>query len=170
MISRRSLLVPAVAGPLAACGFEPLYGRFDNRSLTDELARIKIDMIPNRSGQLLRNFLLDGLSPRGQPDRPAHVLTVELIEPRPQDLGVARDDSIVRYGYATTAVFKLADSSGRVVLQGQASSVSSYEVTNSEFATVAGRNNARDRVLEEIAHDVKAQLAAHFRTRRPPPR
>ena len=168
MPARRRLLSLLAIAPLAACGFEPLYGRVNDRSLTDELSRIKISLIANRSGQQLRNFLLDGLSPRGQPAKPTHTLVVELIEPRPQDLGIARDDSIVRYAYSTTAQFKLTDESGRLVMQGQSSSVSSYEVTSSEFATVAGRNNARDRVLEEIAHDMKAQLAAYFRTRQLP--
>lgn len=165
MPARRPLLSLAVAAALGACGFEPLYGRFNDRSITDQLAGIKIGMIENRSGQILRNQLIDGLSPRGQPDRPTHTLAVELLEPRPQDLGVARDDTVVRYSYSTTAVFKLSDTTGRVVLIGQSNSTSSYEVTNSEFATVAGRNNARDRVLEEIAHDVKVQLAVYFRTR-----
>ena len=91
-----------------------------------------------------------------------------MLEPRPQDLGVARDDSIVRYSYSTVARFKLQDPTGRVVLESQSSSISSYEVTNSEFATVAGRTNARDRVLEEIASDMKAQLAVFFRSRRSP--
>lgn len=167
MTDRRSLLVLLAAATAASCGFEPLYGRFDDRSITDRFAGIKISMIANRSGQQLRNYLIDGLTPRGAPVRPTHTLDVELVEPRPQDLGITRDDSVVRYSYTTTAVFRLTEAGGRVVLQGQSSASSSSEVTNSEFATVAARNNARDRVLEEISHDMKQQLAVHFRDRRP---
>ncbi len=153
---------------LGACGFEPLYGRFGDSSIADDLAHIKIQVIGGRSGQLLRNHLLDGLTPKGELERPSYTLRVQLFEPLPQDLGVARDDSIVRYSYSSVARFRLNDPSGRSVLEGQSSSLSSFEVTNSEFATVAGRTNARDRVLEEIANDMKAQLAVFFRTRRSP--
>lgn len=169
-MNRRSVTSGVLAAlvSLGGCGFEPLYGRFGDSSIADDLARIKIQVIGSRSGQLLRNHLLDGLTPKGELTRPAHTLRVELLEPRPQDLGIARDDSIVRYSYSTVARFKLQDPTGRVVLESQSSSISSYEVTNSEFATVAGRTNARDRVLEEIASDMKAQLAVFFRSRRSP--
>ncbi len=169
-MNRRHVTRGALAALLAlgGCGFEPLYGRFGDGSIADDLAGIKIRIIGSRSGQLLRNHLLDGLTPKGELARPAYTLRVELIEPRPQDLGVARDDSVVRYSYSTVARFKLDDPSGRSVFEGQSSSLSSYEVTNSEFATVAGRTNARDRVLEEIAVDMKAQLAVFFRSRRSP--
>ena len=163
---RCSLLAALLA--LGACGFEPLYGRFGDSSIADDLARIKIQVIGGRSGQLLRNHLLDGLTPKGELARPAYTLRVELLEPRPQDLGIARDDSIVRYSYSSVVRFMLNDPAGRLVLAGQSSSVSSYEVTNSEFATVSGRTNARDRVLEEIAIDMKAQLAVFFRSHRNP--
>lgn len=165
MLARRPLLSLIAVAPLAACGFEPLYGRINDRSLSDELAQVKIDLISNRSGQQLRNHLLDGFSPRGQPEKPLHTLSVLLFEPRPQDIGIARDDTVVRYAYTVSATFRLADPTGRVVLQGSSSSVSSYEVTNSEFATLMGRNNARDRGLEEIANDLKAQIAAYLRSR-----
>ena len=56
---------------LSGCGFEPLYGRFGDSSIADDLARIKIQAIGGRSGQLLRNHLLDGLTPKGELTRPA---------------------------------------------------------------------------------------------------
>lgn len=164
------LLFAAGAAALGACGFEPLYGRFGDYSIADELASVKIALIRDRSGQILRNALLDGLTPKGEPQRPAYTLIVELYEPRPQDLGIARDDTVVRYGYSSSALFRLNDGAGRLIHQSVAASSTSYEVTNSEYATVVGRNNARDRVMQEIAHDIKSQLAVYFRTRKPPSR
>jgi hypothetical protein len=52
------------------------------------------------------------------------------------------------------------------VLVSEASGLSSYEVTGSEFATVSGQINARDRVLEEIANEIRSQIAVWFRSRR----
>lgn len=153
---------------LSGCGFEPLYGRFGNSSIADELATIKVELIANRSGQILRNHLLDGLTPRGSPDRAAYTLRVDLIEPLPQDLGITRNESVVRYSYSSIARFYLFDAAGRQMFAGDAAGLSSYEVTGSEFSTVSGQLSARDRVLEEISNEIKSQLAVWFRTRRGP--
>lgn len=167
-MKRRIFLGAAAATPLAlsACGFEPLYGRFGDRSIADDLATIKVELIANRSGQILRNHLLDGLTPRGEPQRAAYTLRVELIEPLPQDLGITRNETVVRYSYSSVARFRLFDSTGNEMLQSDAAGLSSYEVTGSEFATVSGQANARERVLEEISNEIKSQLAVWFRTRR----
>ena len=169
-MKRRNFLgIAATTGAaLSGCGFEPLYGRFGNSSIADELATIKVELIANRSGQILRNYLLDGLTPRGTPDRGAYTLRVELIEPLPQDLGITRNESVVRYSYSSVARFFLFDATTRQVFAGDASGLSSYEVTGSEFSTVSGQLNARDRVLEEIANEIKSQLGVWFRTRRGP--
>ncbi|MCM0018613.1 MAG: hypothetical protein NBV67_01330, partial [Tagaea sp.] len=67
--------LPAI---LAGCGFEPLHRATARGSAADSLAAIRIDPIADRSGQILRNYLLDRLSPRGTPARPDYVLRVRL--------------------------------------------------------------------------------------------
>ena len=64
---------------LAACGFEPLYverqqddkwyfgGNFDT-SISQEMAKVKIQPISDRFGQVLKNDLIDLISPKGQPE------------------------------------------------------------------------------------------------------
>jgi LPS-assembly lipoprotein len=163
---KRRIFFGVAAATLSGCGFEPLYGRFGDRSIADDLATIKVQLIANRSGQILRNHLLDALTPLGEPPQPAYTMRVELIEPLPQDLGITRNEAVVRYSYSSVARFRLIDSAGKEVLLSDASGLSSYEVTNSEFATVSGQANARDRVLEEIANEIKSQLAVWFRSRR----
>jgi LPS-assembly lipoprotein len=163
---RRIFFATALPGALASCGFQPLYGAYQDGSIVDDFASIKILPIQNRSGQILRNYLLDGLTPRGEPERPTYRLRVTLIEPRATNLGISRTDAVVRYSYSTTAVFSLEDRSGNVLTRDGISSVSSYEVTNSEYATFASRGNAADRVLEDISHEMKARLAVWFRRRR----
>ena len=162
-------LIALAAAGLTGCGFEPLYGRSGDGSIVDEFARIKIQPIANRAGQILRNHLIDGLQPGGEPERPAYTLAIQLVEPLPQDLGVSRADAVVRYTYVVYANCRLLDAGGREIWRGRSTSSTSYEVTNSQFATLAGQNNARDRVMEEIAIDVKAQLGAFYRSRRPAP-
>ncbi|MCZ8121912.1 MAG: LPS assembly lipoprotein LptE [Magnetospirillum sp.] len=149
---------------LSACGFEPLHRTTQAGSAVEALAAVRIDPIADRSGQVLRNHLLDRLTPRGAPANAAYVLRVRLQEPR-QTLALRRDDVISRVGYSATAVFDLFDPSGRRVFTGTSSYATDYEVTNSEFATLVSAQNARDRVLELVSDDIRYQLA-EFLTRR----
>jgi LPS-assembly lipoprotein len=163
---RRAALASALAAgfALAACGFEPLHRTTARGSAVEALAAVRIDPIADRSGQVLRNYLLDRLSPRGSPARAEYVLSVQLQEPR-QTLALRRDDVISRVGYSANATFQLSDAAGRRVLAGGSSFSTDYEVTNSEYATLVSAQNARDRVLELVSEDIRGQLAA-FLTRR----
>lgn len=63
---------------VSACGFEPLYVEkkssgqwyYDNKfdtGIKEEMASVKVELIQDRIGQLIRNDLLDKLSPKGEP-------------------------------------------------------------------------------------------------------
>jgi len=163
---RTALLLLAGALPaLAGCGFSPLYGRSEGGAVAEELAKIRVLPIANRSGQVLRNHLLDGLTPMGEPQKPEYTLQVALAEPNMQELGISRSESVVRFGFSAVARFRLLDAKGADLLQGDAGGSSSYLVTNSEFATVSARTNARDRVMEEISNDIRMQVATLLRAR-----
>lgn len=163
-MTRRAFISLVSAAALAGCGFEPLHRTTERGSAVDALAAIRVEPIADRSGQVLRNYLLDRLSPRGTPARAEYVLRVRLQEPR-QTLALRRDDVISRVGYSATASFELTEASGRRVFTGVSSFSTDYEVTNSEFATLASAQNARDRVLELVGDDIRNQIAMHF-TRR----
>ncbi|MFN8760049.1 MAG: LPS assembly lipoprotein LptE [Tagaea sp.] len=161
-ISIVSILCATLA--VSACGFEPLHRAAPHANAPGALSGVRIDPIADRSGQVLRNHLLDRLTPRGAPANAAYVLRVRLQEPR-QTLALRRDDVISRVGYSATAIFDLLDPSGRRVFTGTSSYATDYEVTNSEFATLISAQNARDRVLELVSDDIRYQLA-EFLTRR----
>ena len=61
---------------ISGCGFEPLYVEkkssndwyYDNEfdtGIKDEMASVKVELIQDRIGQLIRNDLLDKLTPKG---------------------------------------------------------------------------------------------------------
>jgi len=164
LIDRRSLL--AIAAPLlvSACGFEPVHSTRRGSGVADSLAAIRIAPIPERSGQVLRNYLLDRLTPLGQPQSARYTLTIRLIEPR-QTLALRRDDVISRTGYTATASFELADASGKRIVTGISTFSADYEITNSEYANLMSRENARERVLELVGDDMRGQIAAYFAAR-----
>jgi LPS-assembly lipoprotein len=148
----------------AGCGFEPLHAQ---RGAVAALPPIRIEPIPERSGQILRNYLLDRMAPRGEGGAQAYSLAVRLFEPR-QVLALRRDDVISRMGYSAVASYELIDAAGKRVFAGSSSYSTDYEITNSEFATLAAQQNARERVLELVADDIRNQIAVEIRSPRRP--
>jgi hypothetical protein len=133
-------------GPFQGANQTPL------RRATEELAPNRAPPNADRPGQILRNNLLHPLTPRGEPS---------------QSLALRRDDVISRFGYSANAGFNLRDAGGRIVLSGTAPFSIDYDVTSSEFATLSSRENARVRVLEPIADDIRGQFAEYMISPRP---
>ena len=74
--NRRAFLVAASRAAalfVSGCGFRPLYGAKSLGSVDSELARIKIGIISERSGQQLHNYLLDRLNRKGRPEKPLYL-------------------------------------------------------------------------------------------------
>ena len=169
MTTRRSAILLLLGGALpalAGCGFSPLYGRGEDGSVAEELAKIRVLPIANRSGQVLRNHLLDGLTPRGEPQKPQYTLQVVVEEANPQALSITRNDTTVRYGYSANARYRLLAEDGQDLLQSRTSGSSTYLASSSQFATVSSHTNARERVMEEMAKEIQAQVAAFLRAQR----
>ncbi|HEX6978353.1 MAG TPA: LPS assembly lipoprotein LptE [Alphaproteobacteria bacterium] len=172
-----AILLASLLGA-AGCGFEPLYAQREGRvDVPEQLQKIRIgeisapvpdvlaefDYRPEnaRSSQILRNYLLDDLSPRGIPAQSEYVLNIRLIEPR-TNLAIDRSDAVIRYGYSVTASFALNDAGGRTVYSGSTTSSTTFEASTSEFATVSSQRDARDRVMQEISANIRNQLAVFF--------
>jgi len=168
-----------LAAIVAGCGFQPLYGEpTGGAPVAAQLARVRIAEIRapdpvaqrelsgfraenNRSAQILRNYLIDDFDIGGAPTSSDYALRIQLIERR-TDLAYSRQDTIVRYGYSATAYFNLVDQSGRPVHSGASSSSTTFDASQSNFATLSSEFDARDRLLQEISADIRNQLAAFF--------
>ena len=168
-ILRRFSVCVALAAvlPLGGCGFAPLYGRTaSGASAVDELAAIQVEAIPDRSGQILRNSLRDALNPNGLALPARYRLRIRMIEPR-QELALQRNDTVARVGYGVVATYYLVDAAGRTLISGNASLNTNFEVSDSQYATLASRNSARDRVMAQISEDIRDQLAIYLGSRPP---
>lgn len=157
--SARTLIGFAFAALVAACGFQPLMSAHDG-TVAEDLARVRIYPIADRSGQILRNRLVDDLG-TGRGTATLYTLDIRLTEPR-QEIAVRRDESASRVAYTAAASFILRDSTGNALFGGSSSSSSTFEATSSEFASIAGQMSARDRALQELSADIRQQLAAFF--------
>lgn len=165
----RPWLVLAAAGlALAGCGFQPLYGSSPGKGgVSEALHRVRIEPIPDRLGQKLRNFLLDRLNPTGTPRRPSHSLRVETSVSR-TDFGIERDETATRALLVLSVSYALHSySENRVVLSGLAKSTNSFNIVASDYATANAETDALDRAAREISDDIKNRLGLFFLAPRP---
>jgi LPS-assembly lipoprotein len=146
---------------LAGCGYRPLYGELGpgGVAVSEELATIRIEAIPDRIGQQLYNMLRERLNPYGKPDRAGYVLSVRLAETR-QNFFLEKDETATRANLTLKATYSLrrADT-GDVVATGTSRAVSSYDILSSQFASVVSEEDARIRSARAISDDIRTRLA-----------
>ncbi|MFN9090319.1 MAG: hypothetical protein ACK5V0_02120, partial [Alphaproteobacteria bacterium] len=69
MSSRRALITLCVPLLAAGCGFRPMYGQggqHEDVQVAASLAAVRVGLITERQGQLLRRRLEQGLAPKGR--------------------------------------------------------------------------------------------------------
>ncbi len=162
-MSRHSLLLLLFF--LQACGFRPLYAP-EEGTVMEDLSRIKISTISDRIGQILRNRLLVLLTPKGVPAQPLYKLDVTLNETK-SEISLRKDATSRRTQITIIALYTLKDlSSQKVLLSGNVEETSGYSIgSQSDFASlpsIVSEKDTRERLIEEIAQELKIKLAAHF--------
>lgn len=150
---------------LAACGFTPLYGKHAGTGYGNEelLEYVYIDNIPNREGQYLRNALIDRFYRHGRPDNPQYTLKIVNLDIRRSDLDLTQSSASTREQVRLKAHMTLTDrQTGETLLTRRLSSIASYNVLESEFATRVSRTEAKENALLGLASQIEAQLALYF--------
>ncbi len=152
------MLLLAVSG----CGFRPLYGTTATSTGTtnERLATVSVGLIPDRTGQLVRNELLERVNVRGTPAKPEFVLDVAVAESI-QNLAIQRDEVATRANLILRASFRLVDNAtGQSVFNGSVQSVASYNISDSQdFATLSAETDARRRGARDLADEITARVA-----------
>lgn len=162
---RVAVSVLSTAMMLQACGFQPLYGGGEAGVTRSQLATIRIAPIRERAGQQLHNALRDRLNPLGQPTEPIYVLDVQLDE-RTNKLGFRKDQTATRAELILNATFEITDKrTGERVLRDRHTVTNSYNILDSEFATIAARADARERGIDVMADAIRLRVA-NFLARR----
>ncbi len=146
---------------IQACGFQPLYGVSSSTAMS-EFDHIKVESIPDRVGQLLHNRLLTALNPKGRPKNPLYVLTVKVHESS-TSLAVRKSAFATRANLNVKAGFGLTTiKTGESLYSGASVITVSYNILDSEFATLAAEKDARSRAVREVSHGIRNQLGVYF--------
>ena len=150
----------AVMLAASACGFQPLYRTAElGPDILAELAAMRIAPRDDRVGQLVRNNLLDLVTPLGEPAAPRYLLTVTISERR-EGVAIARDASVTRFNLTLAATYELQDLRTRTeAARGAARATASYNVLRSEFANVIAERDAETRAARVIAEEIKGRLS-----------
>jgi len=150
---------------VTGCGFQPLHGRVsDGRSTQAVLSQVRVEVIRDRPGQVLRNFLLDRLSPRGVSLDPRWSLKVEVSESI-VSLGVLKTSEATRANLWFRGSFSLTPLKDQgEALTGTIETVSSFDIQSAEFGTLSAEKDARIRALRQMSDDLVSRIAVHFRS------
>lgn len=147
---------------VAACGFRPLYGTRGGAATNEQLAQIRIESILDRVGQQLHNHLLTALNPDGRPARPRYSMQTTVRESS-TSLAVRKTAFATRANLQVRANYQLKDvATGKTIFDGASAITVSYNILDSEFATLAAEKDARARAVRELAEDMRIRLGIFF--------
>ena len=146
-----------------SCGYEPIYSK--NANTNKELLSISVKNIKNRSGQILRNTLLNQLNPERERVITKYRLIVEISESK-SSLAYRKDMSATRTDLNVTANYLLKDiKNGEILLKQEAKSISSFDVVESVYATLIAEKDVREKNLEVISNDIYTNLVIFFKNK-----
>ncbi len=169
----RLWVVAALALPLAACGFHPLYGGL-NSAMSATLSTIYVEPVPDRVGYELRNEMIDLLDGPGTARGAAYRLKLALTQTT-QGIALQNDATITRYNDALKVTYTLTDMTGKTVTSGTETGLSAYNVLptgstitaspQANYGTLAAQQDADKRAAQDIAERIRLDLNVFFAKR-----
>ena len=158
--SRPLLLVALLGLGPAGCGFRPLYavpgapGAAGDGVSSESIA---IGPIKDRLGQMLRNALLERLTPHGEPADPQCRMSVELTS-QSNDLGYSKD-SYATLGSLTLSGTTMLSCGGVLVLGETVTTLVSFDYLGPRYASIAMERDAESRAVTQLADEIRVRTA-----------
>ena len=164
------VLLTVLGLSMTGCGFHPLYGTAANGGTGPAqagLAQISVGLIPERSGQLLRQALQARLE-RGASGVASRYNLAVYYSLSGEGIAIEPDSSISRIRMTGSATWYLTaqDPQRRTLSSGTARVIDAYNNINSQiFASDLDNELVQRRIAEAIADQITLQLAVFFRNR-----
>jgi LPS-assembly lipoprotein len=155
-----ALAVALVAGLwLSACGLAPVYSGGSTSAPATVMTQIDVAAIPDRSGFLVRQALVDRFGTTVAD--PRYRLEVELDD-QILAFGVRGDNSAARERRTLRARYRLVDNATNAVLvDATATSDAGIDRVSSNYAVVAAETTALERLAIDIARQIAARIARY---------
>jgi LPS-assembly lipoprotein len=153
---------------LVGCGFRPLYGKnsaANSPGAMAQFASIEIPPLPDRTGQVMRNLLIDSLHPSGAAGDYLYRLNV-IIREADVNLGLQQNSTSTRGQVRLTVDYYLIDkASGKTLLKETLRTSTGYNILINQFSSVISAEDARDQGLQQMADSITQHLALYFTSR-----
>jgi LPS-assembly lipoprotein len=168
--SRRALIalgLPLLAG---GCGFRPMHaqrGLQEDAQVAEALAAVKVGLITERQGQLLRRRLEQGLAPNGRGTVAAKYDLRVGLGYAAEIQGFRRDGSPSRVRFTGTASWFLFDvgTPPQEIARGTERASDAYDIPDNQFfAADVARDTMERQLIEQLAQQILERLAMHLRT------
>ncbi len=167
-LTRRSAVLLGLLLP--GCGFRPVYGSGGgvDGGAAHDLAMVDVALIPNRSGQLLRQALQQQLYGTGD-DVPAKQYQLSVsFGVAGEAIGEQEDSSVTRvrqFGSANWTLKRL-DPTETFVASGRARSLDGINIIDNQyFASDVEGESVMRRMAFNLAEQITVQLASYFNHR-----
>jgi LPS-assembly lipoprotein len=103
------------------------------------------------------------MAPRASERQSKYSLAIELRESK-GNVNIRKDESATRANLTISADFTLTNNAdGGGIFKGTVLSTNSYNVLNSEFATLSAEKDARNRALRSLSEEIRLRVAAALR-------
>lgn len=140
-----------------------MYAGKNAAGLIERQEDIFIDEIPEHTGQILRETLMNRLSPHGNTTSAKYRLTVSIGSPSISSQGVRKDNFATRYQMTYTAKYTLkAYPSGKVLTKGSVTERASYDVMVSPYSSDSAEETMKERLMKILGDSVSLRIAAYL--------
>jgi LPS-assembly lipoprotein len=141
--------------PLAACGFEPVYGT--GTAASNMLGKIEIQVVKGRNGFELRDRLLERLGSVGIDAPYALSFKTTIVS---DDLTISDDNDVIRFTLAGVTAFQIIDKAAQsVVFNSTVTSNTAYSATSGTYATSIAERDANMRLNRDLADKIVTLLS-----------
>lgn len=164
MLLNRNFLTCFGLLALSGCGFTPLYGGANGKAASAALETVQVGMIPDRTGQVLRQTLQQDFYVQGAPTQALYILSVSYNVAQTGE-GVQADSSTTRTRFMGEAQWQLSPigAPDKILKSGHAVAMDGLNVIDQQyFATNLETASVQDRLAKEIAAQITAQLSVWF--------
>lgn len=147
---------------LFGCGFKPLYSSNFEGDVANELGKVRVSVIEDREGQLLRNYLLQRIDTLKNGQSPQYTLDIKITKTS-FAIAVREDATATRKNMKLIARFSLYDlKTGKLLHKGSSVSINSYRQDDAPFVTMTSEEDAKRRNIKNLAQDILLRLSSYF--------
>jgi len=145
---------------LTACGFKPLYETGgSSEAMQAELSAIEVSPIADRTGQIMRNRLIDRLNVSTATKYRLDIV----LEQSSESYGTRPDTATTQEQITMVAFARLVSlETEDVLFDEQIRARTSFDIVLSDFATATQREDSARRLVLELAERIHRRLAVQF--------